>query len=260
MGNGCAVHAAQSIHTIQRESSKVAGVRCNTSVSSGLVQNRITSALLQKKEEISRLPHITFSKIILRVHKLRNVQMHVSQVFRSVAHGKNNLNFDDLQECMHQLHCELSKEEIIELFDFVDIYESSAVSLHEFWVALTVGYILEAIPGLDSNKNTLKIFEDNNEEQHDSQAIRRFMDMSAQIQELLNLIVMAYFLFDTEGKGFIVQEALGNVLTGDHAVLEARFKEMDCDSNGTIDFGEFVYTFTSWIDAQDECGQNEDDI
>lgn len=265
MGNGCAVQSSASIIPDHRDqesrSSKIAGTRCNTTVSCGLVHNRITSALIHKKDQmLSRQTPITFSKIILRVHKLRNVKKHVANVFKTIAKNSDGLNLDGLQECMHQLHCGLTKEETIELFDFVDIYELHSVKLIEFWVALTVGYILEAIPALANPRTPQASTEEITQELTDSQAFEKFIDMSAQIQELLSLIVMAYLLFDPEGKGYIVEEALGKVLAGDHAMLEARFREMDCDSNGTIDFGEFVFTFTSWIDSQNLAESSEEDM
>jgi len=242
------------------------------------IENKIVSALAKKKIEVGARRPMTFSRVILKVDRLRNVQEHVIKVFKMVAAEKEDLNLDGLHDCMNRLHGEMTRAEVMELFDFVDVDESKAISLKEFWVALSVGYILEAIPSLvtarvapvplaqprslrkiDSGDRADGNVENTAEHQRilsiRGEIFKNFLDMSAQIRELFNLIVMAYLLFDTEGKGYICKEELGRGL-GDSAILDTRWKEMDLDEGGTIDFAEFVFSFTSWIDQQE--GLEED--
>ena len=39
---------------------------------------------------------------------------------------------------------------------------------------------------------------------------------------------------------------------GGGLLSEQRWKEMDWDSDGSIDFGEFVITFSGWIDMEED--------
>jgi len=224
--------------------------------SSAWTSEMITSALLKKKNAIEARTHLSLAKIILKAHKLRTVHEHVVQVFKTVALEYNawtqedGLSLDGLEDCMNQLHGQLEKEDIKQLFNFVDIHERKTIDLKEFWVALTVGYILEAIPAL-VNRSVVHLRVEPvqlNVPQTISfighqDSFQAFLEVSEKIMELLNLIVAAYLLFDTEGKGYFDLEAFGNVLEGDSVTLEIKFQEM----NGTVDFGEFVLTFFSWI-------------
>jgi len=289
--------------TTNSDELKIRGLRgLQLKENSGLVQERFTHALLKKRNEMDGLPvPMSLSKILLKVDKLRTVQKHIVDVFKMIAHEQEGLNLEALQECMNQLHGQLTATEVLELFNFVDIDQSKSIDLKEFWVVLTVGSVLEAIPSLvtprdpplsvdnpmvkDSATATIVSTEPpkslgdslesvsattvSTEEPkllasrswRESQSIRNFTDMSGRIRDLLHLIVMAYLLFDNEGHGFISKDAAMRVLeihgpTCSHctdalAILEARFKEMDWDSNGTVDFGEFVFSFTSWFDSQD---------
>lgn len=38
------------------------------------------------------------------------------------------------------------------------------------------------------------------------------------------------------------------------AIIYSLFFPQDWDSNGTIDFAEFVFAFSSWVDIEDEGG------
>jgi Ca2+-binding EF-hand superfamily protein len=92
-----------------------------------------------------------------------------------------------------------------------------------------------------------------------------------QLYEMLSLMVTAYLSFDKAGQGFIQKKTVEQVLdseshtsrpknegAGDHSVSHQRFKEMDWDGNGCVDFAEFVTTFASWIfddeEEDDEAG------
>lgn len=66
-------------------------------------------------------------------------------------------------------------------------------------------------------------------------------------------------IFDKEGEGFIRKTSVEKILEesghkegGGHALSDQRWSEMDWDRHGTIDFGEFVFTFSSWVDVDEE--------
>mmetsp|Transcript_16138 Transcript_16138/g.16271 ORF Transcript_16138/g.16271 Transcript_16138/m.16271 type:complete len:337 (+) Transcript_16138:161-1171(+) len=303
------------------------------------VHIRITAALQKKKKEMaSSTTPITFAKIILRFDRLRGVLKQVVDVFKTLSKGEHGLNLDGLQKSMLMLHGELSRAELMELFNFVDIDESKHISLKEFLVALTVGYVLEVIPALVAAKsvripapkprnsiNTPKkiagaeekpeekpeikpepiatpapapapepapvevkeetatkredpvvpavepgtkaveasSFTSEDHERHSS--VNAFIGQSDKIKEMLSLIVMAYLLFDKDGEGVIRKEAVEQQLeeeghkSGRSTVLEARWREMDWDANGTIDFAEFVFSFTSWVDTMDTMAEDDEE-
>ena len=73
-----------------------------------------------------------------------------------------------------------------------------------------------------------------------------------------DLIVHAYLLFDQGGKGYIAKSDVSNMMKeegageGQFFLQDERWSEMDWNSDGTIEFSEFVYTFSRWVDIDED--------
>jgi len=91
-----------------------------------------------------------------------------------------------------------------------------------------------------------------------------FNKTNDQLRENFDLMVHAYLLFDKNGKGFIAKTDVGNMMDeegnaknkgtgGDaNALQENRWAEMDWNNDGTIEFSEFIYTFSKWVDIDED--------
>ncbi len=87
-----------------------------------------------------------------------------------------------------------------------------------------------------------------------------FLGRSSDIHYLVHWIVAAYLLFDTDCTGSIsrnnveLMQAQGMAGDGSDVFLnEDRWKELDWDQNGVIDFEEFVFAFSEWIRDYDHA-------
>ncbi|CAE7779813.1 CML22, partial [Symbiodinium microadriaticum] len=76
--------------------------------------------------------------ILLKFEKLRQVLAYIKAVFGSHSGGSAGLNFDGLKSALNVLHGPMEKDEILELFEFVDLDDSKVIEFKEFLVALTV--------------------------------------------------------------------------------------------------------------------------
>jgi calcium-binding protein CML len=86
-------------------------------------------------------------------------------------------------------------------------------------------------------------------------------DVDKEYRNAMMDIVGAYLTFDTDGKGYFTSDEMhaaksdggskdaGNLLTPN------RWKELDIDGSGRIDFEEFVHAFSTWVTA----GDNDDE-
>ncbi|CAE7773750.1 CML22, partial [Symbiodinium microadriaticum] len=100
---------------------------------------RIDSVLSTKKGEVDKSGHtMTFEKILLKFEKLRQVLADIKAIFVSYASGASGLNFEGLKGALNILHGPMEKDEILELFEFVDLDDSKVIEFKEFLVALTV--------------------------------------------------------------------------------------------------------------------------
>jgi hypothetical protein len=120
-----------------------------------MTETKISQALLKKKMEqaVSQKP-ITFEKILLKFDKLRKVLGYIKSLFGEVA-KEGKLDHDGLQDAMKRLHVDMTLEEILDLFDFVNVQERDGITIKEFLVALTIGMVLDVIPALLSPSGKL---------------------------------------------------------------------------------------------------------
>lgn len=187
-------------------------------------ETKINQALLKKKmENIMSDKPMSFEKILLKFDKLRIVIGYVRTIFDEVAtNGK--LDHPGLQSAMKRLEVNMSLDDILDLFDFIDVQEAKLISLKEFLVALTIGMVLDVIPALAAQKPTDTSIsksvpgppEDSNQMLAEKPVIRRsfsgLMGHNCEIKDMLNLIVAAYLIFDPDGKGYIEKSGVHKLI------------------------------------------------
>lgn len=126
--------------------------------------------------------------------------------------------------------------------------------LREFLVALSVGYILHIIPALDSDKADPKdviVSMSSKEDSFNTLLLQRQGD----IKEVLELLVSSYILFDPQNSGCINRDVVNQIIREKQKKMNLdlmfsteRWDNLGWDENGNIDFGEFIFSFTSWVD------------
>jgi Ca2+-binding EF-hand superfamily protein len=168
-------------------------------------ETKINQALLKKKMEIavSDKP-MSFERVLLKFDKLRAVLGYVKLVFQQVA-TDGKLDNEGLQAAMKRLNVNLTLDDLLDLFDFVDVQARNVITIKEFLVALTVGMVLDIIPALATPKEGGKV-------NPLRQSISGFLGHTNEVKEMLNLIVCAYLIFDPEGKGFIERTSVEKML------------------------------------------------
>ncbi|EED94620.1 predicted protein [Thalassiosira pseudonana CCMP1335] len=79
-------------------------------------------------------------------------------------------------------------------------------------------------------------------------------------------VVTAYLSFDREGKGYFTAEEFNGFMTASKRAdaarslfTEDRWKELDVNGDGTVQFEEFVYAFSQWVDDGGSDEEDEDD-
>jgi calcium-binding protein CML len=133
----------------------------------------------------------------------------------------------------------MTSDEIRDLFNFVDLDDSNSIEVKEFLVTLAIGSVLDLL---------------------------KFDGQEKEVVEMLGLIVSAYLLFDPKAVGLISKSDIDKMFEdnsnsesckhhagkGGALLSKQRWDEMDWDQNGNIDFAEFVFAFSKWIDLEDE--------
>jgi calcium-binding protein CML len=205
---------------------------------------------------------MTLEKIILRFDRSRPILKLIKEVFNEIAGSEGALDLNGLLKAMGKLHGDMSAEDVKGLFEFVDIDESMKIELKEFLVALVIGHVLDIIPSKPAQSD-----ENRNIDQSESLASVNVLQMRKdEITTMMKLIVNAHLLFDPTASGVIHRSDVERILMDENSessgstlkkkknplLHDERWKQMDWNSDGSIDFAEFVFAFCSWVDIDDD--------
>lgn len=195
-----------------------------TSSRSTQTESKIEAAL--SKRVLANKNSATLEKILLKFDKMRTVLGYVKRVFEKVSKD-GFIDLAGFQETMTKLEATMSIDEIKELLAFVDLESNKLLSIKEFFVALTVGVVLEAIPSLCKSTCTATSTTTSDGNSSDSgsgsppKLTRQFSSLighEAEIETMLTLVIDAYLLFDTGGRGFIDKENVNKILSEQEGV------------------------------------------
>lgn len=205
---------------------------------------QLSKAILdkQKKEEVN------FTRIIMRFPKIHLVFDRIITTFEKYDANKDGrIELSELKEAMMEL---MSTEDEINLRQVENIFMLSDLDHHglqeglaikEFIVFCAVGFILAETGGKSVKLITGEVSDSDKEYRH------AMMD-----------IVRAYLTFDIEGKGYFTSDemraAVSDCRKKDAGTLltPERWRELDKDHSGRVDFEEFVYAFSTWVRAGDD--------
>lgn len=215
---------------------------------------RVTLALQLSKNFLDKQEKsVNFTGIIMRFSKIHDVFDRIR-----TTHEKYDLNKDgklQLQELNDAVH-ELINGENYDGTDAIDISQienlfmlsdldhhglEKGLDVKEFIVFCAVSFILLEAGGR-STKLVTGAVSDNDKEFRGA-----MMD-----------IVGAYLTFDKDAKGYFTSDemhtAVANCGGKDAGSLltPERWRELDIDHSGRIDFEEFVFAFSTWVTAMDD--------
>jgi calcium-binding protein CML len=209
---------------------------------------QLSKSILDKKKK-----EVNFTRIIMRFPKIHQVFDRIISI-----HGKYDLNKDgriqlsELTDAMKELMAAtenepqdsdltLQVENIFMLSDLDHHGLQEGLDVKEFIVFCAVGFILAEAGG-----KSLRLL------------TGEASDINAEYRKAMMDIVAAYLTFDKEGKGYFTSDEMhaaksdggskdaGNLLTPE------RWRELDIDHSGRIDFEEFVHAFSTWVTAGDD--------
>jgi Ca2+-binding EF-hand superfamily protein len=225
----------------------------------------------KKGAAVGGKPHVplTLESVIMKFRKVKHAIVVMKDTFAANTQTDGTLNFDGLVKAMAILHGSMTKNDIRLLFDFVDLDDSKSIEMKEFLVALAVGHCLDMVPEVMGEATMARQKGGSMVAPAPEPVVVNVVSaenskIAKEIAEMLDLIVGAWILFDSKGKGYIEKTAIAAVMgdaggtgraknkgTGS-AMGDEKMKQMDIDNGGTVDFAEFVFSFASWVDIDED--------
>jgi len=247
------------------------------------IRSKVSSSLkkiLDEEQAKTNERKTTLEAIIMRFDKSRAILKLIKELFTELAGDTGSLDLDGLTRAMGKISSNMSREDVRGLFEFIDLDDSDAIELKEFLVALVIGHVLEKIPidpASPRASDGLAAVESGTTTEESTPDFRKgsvvnlntLMDRQVELKEMMTMIVNAHLLFDPTASGVIQRTNVEQVLmkqTGgagmntkakksNPLLSDDRWKEMDWNSDGSIDFAEFVFAFCSWVDIDDDMDE-----
>jgi len=214
---------------------------------------RITLALQLSKSVLDKQKKdVNFTRIIMRFPKIHVVFDRIRSIHEKYdLNGDGHLQLAELNAAMNELMSnDAQGADAVDYSTIENIFMLSDLDQHgleegldakEFIIFCAVGFILAEAGGTTSKLMTGAV------SVHEKEYRLAMMD-----------IVGAYLTFDREGKGYFTSNEMhtavvdcgkkdaGSLLTAE------RWRELDIDSSGVVDFEEWVHAFSTWVTAGDE--------
>lgn len=214
---------------------------------------QLSKAILNKKAKA-----VNFTRIIMRFPKIHDVFERIRSV-----HAKYDLDHDghlqlaELSDAIKDLMSRETEDEsnamdfsqVEKLFMLSDLDHhglEKGLDVKEFIVFCAVGFILAEAGGRSAKLITGEV-----------------SDNDKEYREAMMDIVGAYLTFDTDAKGYFTSNEMHTAVSGEGGNKDSgslltpeRWREMDIDQSGVVDFEEFVHAFSTWVNAMDD---DEDD-
>mmetsp|Transcript_16439 Transcript_16439/g.33875 ORF Transcript_16439/g.33875 Transcript_16439/m.33875 type:complete len:300 (-) Transcript_16439:129-1028(-) len=247
------------------------------------VQRRIVIALKAMKRK-PEFKETNFTKVLLKFSKIRKTLTKVKDIFAAVdTDGDGLIDIPSIDTCLKKLKSDIAGEELHDFFNVSavskgDKEEIAKMNHKEFLVALIICYILRSIPmlatpmarrmSIDGGDKTPPPPAAKSPRPSGSQTPTRRRKNSVtglftsstndDLRSSFDLMVHAYLLFDKDAKGYIAKSDVSNMMKeegageGQFFLQEERWGEMDWNNDGTIEFSEFIYTFSRWVDIDED--------
>lgn len=215
---------------------------------------RVLLALQLSKTKLEKnKTGVNFTRIIMRFPKIHKVFDRIRSVHAKYdrdSNGKIDLSelYGAMNEIMNDGNCDgeniIDKAQIENIFMLSDLVHhgvQEGLDVKEFIVFCAVGFILAEAGGKSAKLMTGEV-SGNDQEYRDA-----MMD-----------IVGAYLTFDKEGKGYFTSDEMHNAVQScgkkdaGNLLTPERWRELDIDHSGIVDFEEFVHAFSTWVTAGDD--------
>mmetsp|Transcript_40432 Transcript_40432/g.86089 ORF Transcript_40432/g.86089 Transcript_40432/m.86089 type:complete len:474 (-) Transcript_40432:131-1552(-) len=215
---------------------------------------RVTLALQLSKGILDKQKKdVNFTRIIMRFPKIHQVFDRIRSTHKKYdLNGDGHLQLRELHDAMKELMGSRNESdaETLDMSKIEDLFMLSDLDHHgleegldakEFIVFCAVGFILAEAGG-----KAAKLIEG------------EYGNDGGEYRQAMMDIVGAYLTFDKEGKGYFTSNEMHTAAhdagkkDASRLLTPERWRELDIDHSGRVDFEEWVYAFSTWVTAGDE--------
>ncbi|GAA0174518.1 calmodulin-related [Lithospermum erythrorhizon] len=205
-----------------------------------ILDTKIKEAMQRRETQGSTLR--SFNRILLKFPKIDKNLRKCKDTFQEFDEDRNGaIDPEELKHCFRKLQIIFTDEEIDELFKACDINDDMVIKFNEFIVLLCIVYLLK--DDLAEEKSRIGL---------------------PKLEATFETLVDAFVFLDKNKDGYVSRSEMIESVneSGEQSGMIAmkRFDEMDWDHNGTVNFKEFLFAFTSWVGIDDNEDEGDENV
>lgn len=207
------------------------------SVPTSKLEAQVLEAVLQRELKGTSIKSI--NRIILKFPKIDESLRKCKVIFEQFDEDKSGaIDLKELKHCFDKLEVNFTNDEISDIFKACDLNDDMGIDFHEFIVLLCLVYLLKEGAAAPDAKSRMGI---------------------PDLEATFEILVDSFVFLDDNKDGYVSKnemiQAIEETTSGgrsDGQIAMKRFEEMDWDKNGTVNFKEFLFAFTSWVGIEDD--------
>ncbi|XP_022945758.1 probable calcium-binding protein CML22 [Cucurbita moschata] len=211
---------------------------CSSSNKYKRLDEKLGRKMLEVKKNLAGHDNFkSLNGIILRFPQFKEGLQDIRGVFEQYDEDSNgSIDPEELKKCLQQLQMHMTEEEVKDLFHSCDIDGSAGIQFNEFIVLLCLIYLLkdQHLPNISKLG-------------------------SPRLAATFDTIIQAFIFLDKNGDGKLNKKEMVKALNAPcerspARITQTRFREMDWNNSGKVNFREFLFGFINWvgIDTDDD--------
>ncbi|KAH9118226.1 hypothetical protein AeMF1_008482 [Aphanomyces euteiches] len=235
-------------------------------VAKSSVDKKIIKTLQARKKKMDEdgtySKHTNFERVAMQFGNVEMAFGTIRDIYEKHTDPvRKTMHMDNFCSALSAFGVTIDRPAIQDIFNESDLIRDNSLNFNEFAVSLAICYLLGVVPGL--NVAGGHAYYENPPADDESSPELDATD-AKQIAKAFDTVVNAYLMFDEDASGIIkwdeMQEILNKPEDGKAKVTShktkffnvERWKELDWNKDGSINFQEFFLAFQKWVGMDDE--------
>ncbi|OQS06862.1 hypothetical protein THRCLA_01110, partial [Thraustotheca clavata] len=225
------------------------------------VDKRIIEILQERKKKMEAdgtyKKCTNFERVALQFGNVELALMSIQEMFeRHTDAGSKSMSLERFCGALTSFGATTDQHAVKEIFNESDVIRDNTLNSNEFAISLAICYLLDIIPNFRNGGGS------SNDGDYEGGEIEQ--PEAKKISKAFDTVVNAYLMFDKDASGIIKWREMKEILnkpessklksSSPHAKFfnVERWKELDWNKDGSINFQEFFLAFQKWVGMDED--------
>ncbi|KAF0720001.1 Aste57867_652 [Aphanomyces stellatus] len=245
----------------------------NEYVAKSTVDKKIIKTLQARKKKMDDdgtfKKHTNFERVAMQFGNVEMAFMSIREIYeKHTDPARKTMNMDKFCGALSAFGVTIERPAIQDIFNESDLIRDNSLNFNEFAVSLAICYLLGVVPGLNHAHNEVATAAGGPDEEPPEALYELDATNAKRIAKAFDTVVNAYLMFDEDASGIIKWDEMKEILNKpedskgvkmiNHKTKffnVERWKELDWNKDGSINFQEFFLAFQKWVGVDEDEDQ-----